>query len=257
MKAYEKQKGSDGAISKGNGEIESIPKKLLQAPEEHRLRKVLDARHLLMITIGGALSTGLLIRTVSALRAAGPGAILISSQLLALSFLWCCVGWERLQLSYLWQKGFTGYCRRYVDEALWFARGWTYVFLCLFVAANQLVAGSLTILYWIDAERVNPAVWVTMFLVLITSINILGVRFFGEIEFRFSIVKVCICLGLICMLLVIALGGGPIKDRLGFRFWNNPESFWKYQEPSRKLLIEGDLGHSVSFVSVLVTSVFA
>lgn len=96
-----------------------------------------------------------------------------------------------------------------------------------------------------------------MLLVLITSINILGVRFFGEIEFWFSVVKVCICLGLICMLLVIVLGGGPTKDRLGFRFWNNPEAFREYQEPSTDLLIEGDLVHSVSFVSVLVTSMFA
>lgn len=44
----------------------------------------------------------------------------------------------------------------------------------------------------------------------------LGVRFFGKIEFWFSVVKVCICLGPICMLLVIALGANKRQTRFPF-----------------------------------------
>lgn len=44
----------------------------------HQLKKGLDARHVTMIAIGGALGTGLLIGTGSALRTAGPASILIA-----------------------------------------------------------------------------------------------------------------------------------------------------------------------------------
>lgn len=210
-----------------------------------------------MIAIGGALGTGLLIGTGSALRAAGPAAIFISYSVIGFVVYMVLNGLGEVATHIPLADGFAGYCRRYVDEALGFACGWTYLFLVLLVAANQLVAGALTMQYWVDPSTANPGIWVAVLLVIITTVNILGVRFFGEVEFWFSVIKVCTCLGLIILLLVIALGGGPTGDRLGFRYWQDPGAFREYTEPSRDLHVEGDLGHFVSFISVLVTSVFA
>lgn len=153
--------------------------------------------------------------------------------------------------------GFTGYCNRYVDPALGFACGYVYLFKYLIIPANQLVAGSLTVQYWVSAEKLNPGVWITIFLVVIVVINVAGVRFFGEIEFWLSLLKVFTCLGLILLLWIIALGGGPSGDRIGFRYWHKPGAFLIYKDSSKGLVIEGSLGRFVSFVSVLVNAVFA
>jgi amino acid transporter len=50
----------------------------------------------------------------------------------------------------------------------------------------------------------------------------LGVRFFGELEFWFSSIKVISLIGLILMGIIIDLGGNPKHDRLGFRYWQHP-----------------------------------
>ena len=223
----------------------------------HQLKKGLHARHVSMIAIGGAIGTGLLIGTGSALSKAGPAAILISYSAIGfVVFMVMCALGEVATFIPL-ADGFAGYCNRYVDPALGFACGYVYLFKYLILPANQMVAGSLTVQYWVLKETLNPGVWITIFLLIIVAVNILGVRFFGEIEFWLSCLKVCTCLGLILVLWVIALGGGPTHDRLGFRFWKNPGAFKEFADKSKGLHITGDKGRFVSFVSVLVTAVFA
>ncbi|KAF8805114.1 hypothetical protein BYT27DRAFT_7192752, partial [Phlegmacium glaucopus] len=58
--------------------------------------------------------------------------------------------------------------------------------------------------------------------VLVSLVNILGVRYFGESEFAFSLIKLTLITSLILAGLVIDLGGGPDHDRIGFRFWKHP-----------------------------------
>lgn len=210
-----------------------------------------------MIAIGGALGTGLLIGTGSALKVAGPGAILVAYSAIGFVVYMVMCGLGEVAAFVPLAEGFIGYCNRYVDPALGFACGYVYLFKYLILPANQLVAGSLTVQYWVSKETLNPGVWITIFLVSILSVNVLGVRFFGEIEFWLSTLKVLTCLGLILLLWVIALGGGPTHDRIGFRYWKDPGAFLNYADSSKDLYISGPTGRFVAFVSVLVTAVFA
>jgi amino acid transporter len=57
----------------------------------------------------------------------------------------------------------------------------------------EIVAAAITIQYW--NSPISPAVWVTIFWVLIVSINLFGVRGYGEAEFWFAIVKVVAIIG--------------------------------------------------------------
>lgn len=235
----------------------STPSANLAFNEGHQLKKGLEARHVSMIAIGGALGTGLLIGTGSALAKAGPGSILIAYSIIGLVvyMVMCALG-EIASFIPL-ADGFTGYCNRYVEPALGFACGYVYLFKYLLIPANQLVAGSLVVQYWVSPEKMNPGIWITIFLIIIVAINILGIRFFGEIEFWLSTLKVLTCLGLILILLIIALGGGPTHDRLGFRYWKNPGAFKEYTDSSKHMKISGDKGRFVAFISTLVTAVFA
>lgn len=265
MKDFEKQLDSDDVLSRHTAEYNlsvsmSNPQIHAQVEEGQELKKALEARHLSMIAIGGALGTGLLIGTGSALKTAGPGAVFITYSVIGFVVFMVLSGLGEVATFIPLADGFAGYCSRYVDESLGFACGWVYLMKYLLIPANQLVAGSLVMSFWLPPSKVNPGVWIAVFLVIIVVINVLGVRFFGEIEFWLSCLKVLTCLGLIILLLVIALGGAPTHDRLGFRFWRNPGAFKQYSEkrsPTYTLHVGGDLGHFVSFLSVLVTAIFA
>lgn len=93
------------------------------------------------------------------------------------------------------------------------------------VVPTQLTACALVLQYWVPRERVNPGVFIAVFLVVIVLINMFGVRFFGELEFWMSSVKVCVVLGVIVLCIVLAAGGGPNHDATGFRYWHNPGAF--------------------------------
>ncbi|AGO13470.1 AaceriACL135Wp [[Ashbya] aceris (nom. inval.)] len=219
-----------------------------------RLKKDLQARHVSMIAIGGALGTGLLIGTGSSLMRAGPGSILIAYSIMGwvVFTVMSCLG---EMAAYIPLDGFTSYATRYADPALGFAVGWAYLFKYLVLTPNQLTAGALVIQFWIPAARVNPGVWITVVLVVIVVINTVGVRFFGEFEFWLSSFKVLVMLCVMILLLVLALGGGPTHDRLGFRYWQNPGAFKEYQKGDTH--IEGGLGKFVAFLSVFVYALFA
>ncbi|VVT46379.1 uncharacterized protein SAPINGB_P001184 [Magnusiomyces paraingens] len=220
-----------------------------------KLRRDLKARHITMIAIGGALGTGLVIGSGSALAQAGPAALFLSFIIVGfiVYLVMCALGEMATWLPL--SEGFPGYASRFCDPCLGFAVGWVYYFKYIIVTPNQLVAGALVIQYWLPREKVNPGVWITVFLVVIILLNMFGVKIFGELEFWLSCLKVITMLGLIITTFIIALGGGPDHDRRGFRYWKNPGAFKEYSKNGHT--IEGPEGRFVAWASVLVTAVFA
>ncbi|AOW02144.1 amino acid permease/ SLC12A domain-containing protein [Yarrowia lipolytica] len=223
--------------------------------EETELHRGLKARHITMIAIGGALGTGLVIGTGSALVDGGPGSILVAYSFVGLIvyLVMCALGEMATYLPL--PDGFSGYASRFVDPCLGFAVGYTYWFKYIIITPNQLTAAALVIQYWLPREKVNPGVWITVFLVVIVAINTIGIKFFGEFEFWLSSIKIITVVGLIILCLVLTLGGGPDHDRKGFRYWKHPGAFKEYQKGD--LTIHGSKGRFVAWAACLVTAVFA
>lgn len=218
--------------------------------EDERLKKDLKARHVSMIAIGGALGTGLLIATSNSLATAGPASMVIAYSFVGVLvfFTMSCLG---EMATYIPLDGFTSYASRYCDPALGFAVGYAYLIKYFILPPNQLTAAAMVLQFWVDRDRVNPGVWITVVLVVIVLINTFGVKFFGEFEFWLSSFKVLVMLGLILLLFIIMLGGGPSHDRLGFRYWKDPGAFKAYSST-----ISGDTGRFVAFVACFVYALF-
>ncbi|KAL8690639.1 MAG: hypothetical protein Q9218_003953 [Villophora microphyllina] len=214
------------------------------------LHRGLRSRQITMIAIGGAIGTGLIIGTGSALAKAGPLSILISYSIVGfiVYMVMCALGEMAAYLPI--QSGFTGYATRFCDPALGFSLGYTYWFKYIIVTPNQLTAAALVIQYWVPREHVNPGVFIAIFLVAIVLINYLGIRFFGEIEFWLSSIKVLTICGLLILSLILVLGGGPDHDRKGFRYWKDPGSM-------KPLYGTGDKGRFLGLWSTFVTATFA
>ncbi|KAK0250719.1 amino acid transporter [Friedmanniomyces endolithicus] len=226
----------------------------------HSLQRGLSARQVSMIAIGGAIGTGLIIGTGTALKNAGPASILISYSIVGLIVYVVMAALGEMATWMPAAGGFVPYATRYVivltrdlgqvDPALGFAVGYTYWFKYIITTPNQLTAGALVIQYWCPPERVNPGVFIAIFLVAIIVFNYLGIRFFGELEFWLSSIKVLTILGLIILMIILAAGGGPNHEATGFRYWHNPGAFAEY-------LAKGSLGKFLAVWSTMVTAVFA
>ncbi|QKX64118.1 uncharacterized protein TRUGW13939_11291 [Talaromyces rugulosus] len=223
---------------------------MVTEPDGHELHRALKARHITMIAIGGAIGTGLIIGTGSALQKAGPASILISYSMVGMVVYMVMCGLGEMASWLPLASGFTGYAVRFCDPALGFALGYTYWFKYIIVTPNQLTAGALVIKFWDPDGRVNAGVWITIFLVLIVSINYFGIQFFGEFEFWLSSFKVIVILGLILLSFILMLGGGPTHDRKGFRYWKNPGAFNTYID-------DGAAGRFYAFWATMVSATFA
>lgn len=245
---------NDGISSEMNremsGDITKAEEGVVASEHHVELHRDLKARHITMIAIGGAIGTGLIIGTGEALAKAGPAAILISYSVVGLVVYTVMCGLGEMASWLPLSSGFTGYAVRFCDPSLGFALGWTYWFKYIILTPNQLTAGAMVIKYWIPPEKVNAGVWITVFLVIIVSINYFGVKFFGEFEFWLSSFKVIVILGIILLSFILMLGGGPDHDRKGFRYWKEPGAFNTY-------ITDGDAGRFFAFWSTMVSATFA
>ncbi|CAL5871407.1 uncharacterized protein PFLUO_LOCUS5657 [Penicillium psychrofluorescens] len=195
----------------------------------------LTPRQVGIMTIGSAIGTGLMIGTGRALSISGPAAVIISytvvgfTAYLVLSALGEVAAW--LPKPYTVADQAVRFC----DPALGFSLAWIFWLKYAVVTPNQLTAATLVVSYWLDAERVNPGIWVTCFLVIITALNFLCRGLASKMEFYVSCFKIVMMSGLMLLALVIALGGGPDHDRKGFRYWKSPGAFGP---PNENRLIE-------------------
>lgn len=87
-------------------------------------------------------------------------------------------------------------------------------------------------------------------MLLVIFLNIFAVSIYGEAEFIFASIKILTIVGLLIMAFIVALGGGPKHDRLGFRFWKNPGAMKEYDST-------GDTGRFLGLFSVLVNAAFS
>lgn len=217
--------------------------------DNHHLHRGLKSRHITMIAIGGAIGTGLIIGTGKALAQSGPASILIAYT--SVGFLVYIVMTALGEMA-AWiphGSGFAGYATRFCDPALGFALGWTYWCKYIITTPNQLTASALIIQEWLPASRVNPGIWILIFLVLICGINYFGIKFFGELEFWLSSIKVVVIVGVILLSFLLAVGAGP-GPATGFKYYKNPGAFKPY-------IAKGDAGKFYGFWSSLVNAVFA
>lgn len=106
-----------------------------------------------------------------------------------------------------------------------FAMGWDYALTWLTVLPFELSAAGITIKYW--RTDINIGVWITVFLIALSAIQIFGVRGYGEVEFVLGLIKVVAVIGFILFAIVDNCGGVPTDPRgyIGAKYWHDPGAF--------------------------------
>ncbi|KAH8116357.1 general amino acid permease 1 [Phellopilus nigrolimitatus] len=218
-----------------------------------RVQRRLKQRHVQMIAIAGTLGTGLFLGLGKALSGAGPVGALIAYSLVgtvAYSSL-CSVGEMTAHAPV--SGTFPHFAARWVDPALGFAVGWNYFYSNAITVPVEVTAAQIILTFWDDNEAHAP-IYTAVICVFVCMINIFGVRWFGESEFVFSIIKILLITGLIITGLVVDLGGGPTHDRLGFRYWKDPGPIASSPLVAAEKI---GLGRFLALLSVLVQAAFS
>ncbi|KAI7884016.1 hypothetical protein K492DRAFT_235084 [Lichtheimia hyalospora FSU 10163] len=204
----------------------------------HGAKRGLNARHIQMISLGGAIGTGLFLTSGGNIATAGPAGALIAYCVIGL-MVYCVITSLGEMATFIPVSGsFNHFATRFFDPALGFALGWNYWFSAV-TLATELSAAATIINWW---QPVMPdAAWCTIFLVVLIAVNLVGVRIYGEIEYWFALIKILIVIVFIIIAICVAAGGLG-GETIGFKYWNDPGAF-----------VNGGLG----FVSVLLTAGFS
>ena len=115
-------------------------------------------------------------------------------------------------------------------------------------APAEISAAATVINFW--NTSISPAVWFTVFIVVIMVLNFAPVKAYGESEVFFAVLKIMLIVGLIIAGIVVDLGGGPDGDRIGFRYWKSPGPFAAY-------LVAGNTGKFLGFWSTLISAAYS
>jgi len=76
--------------------------------------------------------------------------------------------------------GFVRHATAFMEPALGAATGWNFWYTMAISVPAELSAAATLIQFW--NTSVNPAVWITVFLVVIAALNFCGVKLYGEVS---------------------------------------------------------------------------
>ena len=187
---------------------------------DNELKRGLSSRHLQMIAIGGAIGTGLFVASGGTIAQAGPGGALVAYALVGLMVFLLMQSLGEMSAKIPVAGSFQTYATRFVSPSFGFAIGWNYWFNWAITVAAELVAAGIIMDFWFPG--VPGWIWAGSFLVLLTGVNALSAKAFGESEFWLSLIKVvAVMLFLVAGVLMIV---GILGDSSpGLSNWQNRE----------------------------------
>lgn len=173
------------------------------------LRRDLSSRQVGMIALGGAVGTGLFLGSGLAISSAGP-AVLIAYAAGALVALALAYALAEMIVVHPESGGFGALAQRYLGGLASFVQRWTYWTAQTVNLGSEVVAAGIYVRFWYP----EMPLWlpVVAFSALMLAVNATAVRYFGEFEYWFAMVKVVtivvfVLLGL--TYLVVGLPGHP------------------------------------------------
>ncbi|MGE5542519.1 MAG: amino acid permease [Bacillota bacterium] len=169
------------------------------------LRRGLGARHLSMISIGGVIGVGMFLGSGETVRLGGPGVVL-SYLLGGVVMMIIMLALAEMSVAYPVPGSFRVYASRYLGPFFGFVTGWVYWLSWVGIMAAEIVAATLYMEYWFP----GAPNWVfgALFALLMTVTNLMSVRFFGEFEFWFSLMKLVAIVAFILVGIAAVLGLG-------------------------------------------------
>ena len=195
-----------------------------------QLKRAMESRHLLMISLGGAIGTGLFLGSGAVISQTGAIGAIIAYALggLIAYMVMLCLG--ELAVHKPTSGSFGDYASDHISPATGYMITWMYWLTWTVALGTEFTAAALLMQEWFP--QTSMWIWTIIFAVTIFGLNVSSTRFFAESEFWLALVKVTaviafIVLGLIAIFGLIPMQGyesAPLFDNLTSHGWF-PEGF--------------------------------
>lgn len=223
-----------------------LPSLLETDIEVHQTQRRLSKRMIYLIAFSGVIGTAVFVSMGLALHKAGPFSLLLGFAIWCLPIL-CITASIGEMVCYLpIPSPFISMAGRCCDEALEITAGWNFWFLQAALIPYEVVGVNTIIHYWRDDY--SPAIPLVIQIVLYFFINVVAVEIYGEAEFWLSIGKVILAVGIMLYTFVTMVGGNPLHDRYGFRYY--------HQKPMAEFIDTGDWGRFLGLFAAISTACF-
>ncbi len=179
------------------------------APQEGTLERGLSNRHLQLIAIGGAIGTGLFLGSGKVISLTGPSVLIIYAVIGCMMFF-LMRGLGELLLSNLNYHTFGDIVKDLLGPAAGFFVSWTYWVTWVVICIADIIAITSYVSYF--NESIPTWVPALIAAAVLLLLNLQPVRFFGEFEFWFSLIKIVAILALIGTGIVLMVTGFTNPD---------------------------------------------
>ena len=152
----------------------------------NELRRVLAARHVTMISIGGIMGAGLFVGSSVTINAAGP-AVVLSYLMAGILVLLVMRMLGEMAVALPNVRTFGDFARTGLGEWAGFVVGWLYWYFWIMVVPVEAIAGAQLLQLWIALPAWLLGVGL---MAIMTGVNLLSARSYGEFEFWFALIKV-------------------------------------------------------------------
>jgi amino acid transporter, AAT family len=171
-----------------------------------QLQRGLEQRHITLMSLGAAIGVGLFLGSASAIKLAGPGILLAYAfSGMIMFFIMRALGEMAIQKPVA--GSFSQYARDYLGPLAGYITGWNYWFLWVVTCMAEITAAGIYMEYWFP--NVPRWIWALAALVIMSAVNFLAVKAYGELEFWFALIKI------VTIIFMIVVGIGMILFGIG------------------------------------------
>ncbi|MBA2874393.1 alanine permease AlaP [Thermaerobacillus caldiproteolyticus] len=174
------------------------------------LHRGLEERHITLMSLGAAIGVGLFLGSASAIKLAGP-AILIAYAVGGLIMFFIMRALGEMAIENPVAGSFSRYARDYLGPLAGYLTGWNYWFLWVVTCMAEITAVGVYMQYWFPDTP--QWIWALAALVIMTTVNFLAVKAYGELEFWFALIKIVTIVFMILVglgMIIFGFGNGGV-----------------------------------------------
>lgn len=174
--------------------------------EGQELKRGLEERHITLMSLGACIGVGLFLGSATTIKMAGPAILLAYIAAGAVMFVIMRALGE-MAIENPVAGSFSRYAQDHLGPIYGYITGWNYWFLWIVTCMAEITAVGVYMHLWYP--DVPNWIWALAALVIMSAVNLITVKAYGEFEFWFALIKiVAIILMIVVGLSIILFGIG-------------------------------------------------